>query len=410
MSLQVVEGEVSQLPGMTRRAPGPADSIVPLQGVVNTPEFLSRKILIIATASITEQNIFSNGLYQNCFILYRLAEAIGWLPVFVVNKRPVAVSEIPEILRSCRICEIEEILKQPMSVAMYLEIGMSMSSDLRRYMKLLGARSTKLYLGNILNIDVETPMCFPGLHFAHHVVGEQDEIWVSPHYAQHAEYATILNKLSPSPQSQRIAPYVWDPCILTDDGRRHMQWRPRTAGERPCIIIMEPNISFQKSAVLPLLLAEEYARAHPEKDFEVVVMNSDRLNITPYYKDVLEPSLTLAKQGRIRYATRHDMLSIMTNFPHATAICHHVNNEFNYMVLEFLWAGFPVVHNSEVWKDFAYYYPENDTKVGAAVLGDALWRHKENLETYKTHARVLTWRHSIYNPDVQKAWRELLEG
>ena len=400
---------MNDLPGMTRRVAGPADSVKPFKGMTEFSPQYTRKILFIATASITDQNIFNNGLYQNCFILYRLAEAIGWLPIFVVNKKPTDMKEIPELLRPCRIAEIEEILKQPIAVGMYLEIGMSMSSDLRRYMKMLGARSTKLYLGNILNIDAETPMCFPGMFFSHHVVGEQDEIWVSPHYAQHAEYATILNKVEPTPKSQRIAPYVWDPCILTDYGRRHVRWRPRRADEKACIIIMEPNISFQKTGIIPILLAEEYARANPEKDFDVYILNSDRISVTAYFKDVIEPCLTLAKQGRLKYGGRHDMISVMTNFPHATAICHHVNNEFNYMVLEFLWAGYPVLHNADVWKDFAYHYPENDILTGAKILDKALWDHHENQETYRGHARALAWRHSPYNPDIQKAWLDLLE-
>jgi hypothetical protein len=36
--------------------------------------------------------------------------------------------------------------------------------------------------------------------------------------------------------------------------------------------------------------------------------------------------------------------------------------------------------------------------------------HAERLEAYKAHAKALVWRHSIYNPDVQKAWRDLMEG
>ena len=402
--------EISSLPGMTRRAPGPADSVKPLLPLVKTTPLFDRKVLLIATASISDTNIFNNGLYQNCFIIYKLAEAIGWLPIFVVNKQPASLSEIPEILHHCRITEVENILRQPPAVSMYLEIGMSMSPQLRRHMKMLGARSTKLYLGNILNIDIETPMCFPGMFFNHHVVGEQDEIWVSPHYAQHSEYATIINKLDPSEKSQRIAPYIWDPCILTDNGRRNIQWRPRRSNERACIVIMEPNISFQKTCIVPLLLVEEYARKHPEKDFDVHLLNSDRLVVTDYFKTVIEPSLTLVKQGRLKFSGRHDVITIMKNFPHATAICHHVNNEFNYMALEFIWAGFPLVHNSEVWKDFAYYYPENDTKVGSSVLKEALHNHTERLEAYKGHGRALAWRHSIYNPDVQSAWKDLLEN
>jgi len=402
--------EVEALAGMTRRVPGPGDAVTPACSMGSLDSLLHRKVLLLATASICDGNMFNNGLYQNCFLLYRLAEAIGWLPIFVVNKKPETLEGIPELIRPCRIAEIEDILKTPLTVKIYLEVGMSISDNLRRFMKLLGARTCKLYLGNILNIDIETPMFFSGIHFSHHVVGEQDEIWTSPHYGQNMEYAACLNKVEPNSSSMKIAPYVWDPCILTDDGRRNIQWRPRNQNETPCIIIVEPNISFQKTAFIPLLIAESYSRAHPDSKLQVVVLNGDRLLASGYYKNTIEPCLDIATKGFIQYAGRNDILSILKAYPHATAICHHMNNEFNYMVLEFLHAGFPVIQNCRAWEKFGYFYPDNSVKDGVIQLEDALMRHHEKLETYKSHSRALTWRHSIYNPDVQKAWLELLEG
>jgi hypothetical protein len=402
--------EIEELPGMTRRITGPADTVHPMSPLLQIPPTFHRKIVLLATASISDSNIFNNGLYQNCWVIYRLAEAVGWLPIFVVNSKPKDLSGIPDIIKTCRIAEIEDILKQPVAVGLYLEIGMSISSNLRRYMKMLGARTAKLYLGNILNIDVETPMFFPGMHFSHHVIGEQDEIWTSPHYGQHAEYAAALNQVEPEGKSLRIAPYVWDSNILTDDGRRFCSWRSRRADEKPCVIIMEPNISFQKTGVIPILMVEEYARTHPNVDFDLVVLNGDRLLASGYFKNTIEPSLTLAQKGRLKYGGRHDMVTVMKTYPHATAICYHLNNEFNYMVLEFMHAGFPVLHNCRAWSDFGYFYPDHDTATGSRLLGETFAHHLDRLEAYKGHAKQLAWRHNIYNPDVQKAWKELFEA
>ncbi len=397
------------LPGMTRRAAGPGDAVVPANKIADCKALFQRPVILIATASISDSNIFNNGLYQNCFILYKLAEAIGWLPIFVVNEKPKELTGIPELVRGCRVGDVEDILKNPMPIKIYLEIGMSISSNLRHYMKMLGARTIKLYLGNILNIDMETPMFFSGMNFSHHVIGEQDEIWTSPHYEMNLEYAAVLNKVAPEPSTAKIAPYVWDPCILTDDGRRYISWRPRRGDEKPCIIIMEPNISFQKSSIIPILIVEEYARQNPTADFDLVILNGERLTASGYFKANIEPYLTALK-GKITYEGRHDMITVMKKYPHATAICHHINNEFNYMVLEFLHAGFPVLHNCRAWKDFGYFYPDNDTRAGSGLMNDALITHAERLEMYKSHSKALTWRHSIYNPDVQRAWKELLES
>jgi hypothetical protein len=353
-------------------------------------------------------NIFNNGLYQNCFMIYRLAEAIGWLPIFCVNQKPKDLSGIPELLRSCRFADLDDILTKPLPVRVYVEIGMSISSNLRKFMKMMGAKTCKLYLGNIVNIDIETPMFFPSLTFSHHVTGHQDEIWTSPHYLMNLEYAACLNGVDPSPSTARIAPYVWDPCILTDDGRRVLNWKPRKPNEKPSFIIMEPNISFQKNALIPIMIVEEFARANPNLDFEIILLNSERVIASGYFKHNIEPSLK-GCAGKIKYAQRHDMITLMKNYPSAIPICHHISNEFNYMVLEFIYAGYPVLHNADAWKDFGYYYPENDTISGANQLATAINYHHEKKEVYKSHSSALFWRHSIYNPYVQKAWKTLLE-
>jgi hypothetical protein len=188
-----------------------------------------------------------------------------------------------------------------------------------------------------------------------------------------------------------------------------MRWRPRVGGEKPCILIMEPNISFQKTSVVPLLLIEEWSLSHPEIEFKVVVLNADRLSATGYYKNTIEPCLSIVKRGFVEYGGRHDMLTVMTNYPYAVPVCHQITNEFNYMVLEFMWAGYPVLHNCEAWKDFGYYYIDNDTVSGSKQLQEAVHYHLDRLETYKSHVKALYWRHSIYNPEIQKAWLKLLE-
>ena len=144
----------ADLPGMTRRVPSPTETVEPASVLTSLSLGFQRKIILIATAAISESNIFNNGLYQNCFILYRLAEAIGWFPIFIVNKKPTDLGGIPDFVRTCRMAEIEYILKQPIAIKIYLEVGMSISGNLRKYMKMLGARVCKLYLGNIVNIDI----------------------------------------------------------------------------------------------------------------------------------------------------------------------------------------------------------------------------------------------------------------
>jgi len=385
---------------------GPADSCRALA----TPSvaLVNKKVILLATSTITGGSLFVNGLYQNVCILYKLFDSMGYLPILLINSKPTDISAVPQILRHMRMLTIEDLLKCPPKLHLYLEIGMSIDSSLRRVFRRSGAKVAKLYLGNILNIDTETPMFYHGMNFSHHVIDEIDEIWVSPHYKQHEEYAAVLNHVEPDPLvSMKIAPYVWDPCILTLDGTRTLQWRPRQEGEKETFIILEPNISFQKGSLVPILIAERNYRQN-KRPVHILVGNGEKLLKNPFFVQTILPTLELAKDSMITFSGRHDIPSIMREYPHATAICHQWNNQYNYMALEYLHAGFPLIHNAPDWSDVGYSYKGNDIVEGEKALLRSLQYHATSTEQYKSGAEAVRWRHSPYNPDVQKAWSTLI--
>ena len=369
-----------------------------------------RKVVLLATATITNDNLFSNGLFQNVYVLYKMFDAMGYAPVLVVNEKPKELDKIPTMMHVCRLMVTEEILKRPIPVIALIEIGMSIDPLLREFVKMCGGKLVKVYLGNILNIDIETPMFYPGMHFAHHVIEKIDKIWVSPHYGQHAEYAAYLNHVVPPKNLEdMIAPYVWDPAIFTRDGEEVLRWRPRGKEEDDVILIMEPNISFQKASLVPLLIVERWYRANGRRwKGKVIVFNGQRIKDTPHFSKCIEPTLDLFTDGRIEYMERTSIVDAVKKWPTALFVAHQYNNEYNYMALEHFWGGFPLVHNCGTWGEFGYYYKGNDIEAAARQLGMAHTSHAEKLEAYRAHAQVLAWRHSPYNPENHRRWKELL--
>ena len=383
--------------------------------VLSSDPIYKRKIVLLATASITDNNVFANGLFQNVFILYKMFESMGMCPMLIVNEKPKSLDSIPPMIRTARMIVAEELLKQPIPVFAYIEIGMSIDPVVRKFLRMIGSKSYKLYLGNILNIDIETPIFYQQTNFAHHVIGELDEVWVSPHYKQHHEYACYLNHTDPKVQKHLTVPYVWDSCFVTNTDK-NLKWRTRTGSEKETIIITEPNISFQKSSIIPILAMERWYRKNCEWanktgqtkwDGQVVVFNGERLLMTPFFKDNIYDNLELVKDNKIVMLPRSDIQKTLEIYPYGTFLLHQVNNEYNYMTLELLNFGYPVIHNSEAWKEYGYYYKGSDLD----IIGDQLTKthnHENNLETYKSHAQTLMWTHSPYNPSVQKKWHEIL--
>uniref|UniRef100_A0A6C0ANI5 Glycosyltransferase n=1 Tax=viral metagenome TaxID=1070528 RepID=A0A6C0ANI5_9ZZZZ len=370
---------------------------------VNLENLSKRKIILLATGTIHNDTLFVNGLYQNVVILYKLIDALGYAPILLVNEKPDNIHNVPQILKKMRMITAEEVLSNSVLIYMQIEIAMSIDPNMRSILRKFGTKVVKLYLGNILNIDIETPIFYPGLHFSHHIAGELDEIWVSPHYKQHHEYAGFINNC----RSAKIAPYVWDPCILTLDKARSFKWIPCPQNQAQVIVILEPNICFQKSSLIPLLIVNKIYK-QTRRDFKIILGNSEKIHANPFFTKTILPNLSLYKDKKIEFTGRRTITSIMNDYPSAIAIGHQWNNQYNYMTLEYLYAGFPIIHNSPDWSDAGYYYEGSDIDKGAAALKKALEFHEFSQETYASGAAALQWRHSPYNPEVQQAWKELL--
>jgi hypothetical protein len=402
---------VPHLPGMTINFGNPS-MVSPSVSLTKILPVKDRQVVLLATATITNDNLFSNGLFQNVFVLYKMFDAMGYAPILIVNEKPKDLAKIPPMIHVCRIMNTEEILKRPMPIVALIEIGMSIDPLVREFVKMCGGKLAKVYLGNILNIDIETPMFYPGMYFAHHVIEKIDKIWVSPHYGQHAEYAAYLNQVVPPKDlTEMIAPYVWDPCIFTRDDEHLPRWRPRQSTEEDVILIMEPNISFQKTSLVPLLLVERWYRNGGNRwKGKVIVFNGGRMKAAGHFDKSVEPTLDLFKDGRIEYKDRTDILTAVKTWPTGLFVAHQYNNEYNYMALEHLWGGFPLVHNCGTWGEFGYFYEGNNIEAGARQLELAYASHSERLEAYRGHAHVLAWRHSPYNPENHHAWEKLLRN
>jgi hypothetical protein len=403
---------MASLPGMTRNFGNPHFQDTVKTTISKIPKLRDRKVVLLATATITNDNLFSNGLFQNVFVLYRMFDAMGYAPVLVIHEKPSSLDKIPQMLHNARMMTTEEVILQPIPVIALIEIGMSIDPLLRQFVKMLGGKLVKLYLGNILNIDIETPMFYPAMHFSHHIIEKIDKIWVSPHYGQHAEYASYINHIvPPSNLNDMIAPYVWDKSIVRRDGTENIKWRPREAPEDDVFVIMEPNISFQKSSYIPLLAVEHWYRSTGWTwKGKLVLVNGDRITNTPHFTQSVQPYLDIFKDKRVEVHERMDILTVLKTYPSAIFILHQVNNEYNYMTLELLECGFPAIHNSESWSSFGYSYSGNNVKEASEQIDAAYELHSERLEMYKAHAETLKWRHSPYNPDVHVAWESLLNS
>ena len=384
----------------------PGNTILPSEEyhVTTLPPLMHshKPIVIFATNDVNHHTLFQNGLTQNIVILYDLFECLGYRSYLLQASSP----EKNDIIKQYRTILLQDMIKQSMPISLFIEIGMSLDNLTRQYLRSVGAKMVKLYLGNILNIDIETIQNFNGaIFFHHHMVGEIDEIWTSPHYLQHVQYAAILNR-TPIEKS-RVVPYVWDPCFLTHYGQESMNWTPSCWFHQD-IVITDPSISFQKCAFYSLLLAEAFSKKFPEWKGKVHVINGDRLTLSSHASQNILPALSLYQNKRIILHPRKKIHDIIKEHRSACFITHQWNNAYNYMTLELMYCNYPILHNSDGWESYGYHYSLQKWEEAIQTLRMALTCHKDNMNAYRTHAAQLIWKHSIHHPDIQRRWREIL--
>ncbi len=359
------------------------------------------KAIFLASGTISTDILFHNGLYQNTLILYDMLESMGYSCYLLSEKSGSKKSDLTRY----RYIQPEEFISKNMFKTLpliaYIEIGMSLDAGWRSLLQRLGTKVVKLYLGNILNIDIETTAITKGLYFPHHVGEALDEIWMSPHYQQNLSYGLALNNL----KDGKVVPYVWDPRFVSESGTR---WSAPFSWTETDLVIAEPNLSFQKSCLFPLLLANEFAALCPEWKGKVYLLNTERQVQNKYMTDTLLPGLALQKAGRIVHEGRSPILSVLQRHPSALFIAHQYNNDYNYMTLELMELGFPVLHNSTGWKEFGYYWSVDQWPKALADLCMILQIHGSQLAVYQSHAKQLQWKHSPWNPVNRTEWQKVL--
>ena len=367
---------------------------------VRLGQLTSKPRIFLTTVKIPDEHLWANGLYQNVYVVYKMFENMGMEPWLLVDNNDN--NKDAALYKTFRTIDFKTYIVNPFPVVSYIEIAMSCEAGIRKFFRSMGAKTAKTYLGNILNIDIETITFYNGVNFSHHVAGELDEIFVSPHYDIHGEYAGSINGIC---GKTRIAPYVWEPLFIEQLPRYDPSGLTTSSARN--FLIMEPNISFQKNSIIPILALEAYYRKFPNRIDTITVINGQKLKDSQFFSQTILPNLTVFKAGKLHLMPRAHFINIVKVFRNAIVIQHQVNNSYNYSFLEWMTLGYPLIHNVPQFKDYGYYYDANDFDMAEEKIEQIVEHHGNNVDTYKTMIKQLAWRFSIYNPENIDAWRKL---
>lgn len=233
-----------------------------------------------------------------------------------------------------------------------------------------------------------------------------DAIWTSPHHHYHKTY---LETIAKTPTT--IIPYLYEPWFLQKIEAAHKKTNPNfncyyDQNNKKNIGILEPNINLVKNCVIPLAIVENLYDQGPEKfnDKNVRLYCSDHIANRQAFNHLYSH---LTCQTILSSEKRYKISDIL-NSDCDVIISHQHLCELNYLYLDALYYEIPLVHNSPLFKEFGYYYPDFDVQKGGNALSQALNKHNDNIDSYREKSKEALYKFSTKNPDNINGYKKII--
>lgn len=354
------------------------------------------KCMISMSHTVDQPNLwFSNGYSQNVKFFYDLLELMGHEPWFMTAQR-IEGDQFELDGRSYRCVQMQQMVDEMIHCDIAFEGGVTINPDLRSFLRqAFGTRIVSLRYGIGLLMDMEqlvhAETMSPGIH-----VAGADVVWTSPHIAYGLPYLRTLYRCPSG-----VSPYIWEPEFVT---RRFLaSGKPRTRD----IFVMEPNLSVIKNALIPMAIIEQVYRAEPDSFSRAMILNAMQFYQRQYFLEniVRNMEAMLAERNKVYFTPRARFDECFQQ--QDLLLGHQWGCDLNYLYLEALYAGIPLVHNSDSLREVGYYYPDFDVDRGRDQCLRALkdYRVEEHIGANMAELH----KYSIHNPQVQKEYARLIE-
>lgn len=343
-----------------------------------------------------------NGCVQHTLFMGRwfqrvLQADVGYVIPEKWMKNAPATPEELKIARGTFFSNREQMLQYDFVLAIGQHVGAAMKEKL----KSKGIPVVIMRLGNDLVYDTTHIMGAakfshkdaPPIHMGSILQGTgYDECWISPHFAYAIDYYSYISNHPLG--STRVVPYFWDPVFID----RQMKTRGKDllplAPGNVRVAVFESNQTMNKSMFMPLAVLH-YADPYFKKAY-IMCCATLKKPSHPMFKTFLSYCRNCdgVASGKVTFEGRIPMTQVMTG--HANVVLSWQRDwSLNYLPLECMWLGIPVIHNCAEMKQFGFYYHENDL-AGAVAHLKRLNEEPFDREAYrKRNARVM----QIYGPD-----------
>ena len=299
---------------------------------------------------------FSNGCIQQALFLKQIFEEIGYATDLVTIDN--TYTQFSGIGTPINVINEKSDLS---SYKLFLFVSMTIlnTNPIATNIRTHGVTCVDVVCGNLYILHQEQ-FVFDQHRIMHNTIDNIcDEVWVLEMYPFMTDYLEIL-----SGKPTHLLPYVWntdivDEYIQSNDLQISVDYG-KVNRTKINILIFEPNMSIHKTSLVPLLIANRYHNTHPGQLNKVYMFCGSR--IKGFNMDFLH-HLEICKDQVLEIYDRMVMPSVLkivqTNNDYMNIVLsHNIMNNLNFLHLELLHLGIPIVHNCEPFKSNGLYYDD----------------------------------------------------
>ena len=91
-------------------------------------------------------------------------------------------------------------------------------------------------------------------------------------------------------------------------------------------------------------------------------------------------------------------------------ISHQWDNPLNYLYLDAMHFGYPLIHNADMVQDGGYFYKDFNLKDGGNILKEVIENHDNRLNEYRLKNEPVLNRYKSDNQEIIEVYRKLLDN
>jgi hypothetical protein len=372
------------------------------------------KIGITLGLKNNKESIWTNGIKQNVLMLVHLLKnSKKNYEVCILNIFNVDFTEKPPYLKDIDIFYFnDKFMEMDLLISMG---GQILDLDAKKFKENKDKKIVSYKCGNNYVLSMEE-ILFKESKTGSEIEQEIDELWYVPQQDEvNRGYYTTLHRTN-----SIIVPFVWHPKFLYEKtleiekgyklGVYKKSWQYEIGKEKKIIGIMEPNLNIVKFCLIPTMIVEESYRSEIGKNHidKLRITNGEQLKTNKLFMSYVK-TFDLFKDNKISAESRYQTAYVLTQHLDVL-VCHQILNPLNYLYLDAVYLGYPILHNAHMCKDLGYYYEGSDTVEGAKMLDWILTEHDNNIEEYDKRNDLVLQRYHADNEELITTYDRLIEN